>query len=323
VLAGGVLAAGAVLVAVALGSGGPVAPPDAADAQVECVTPAEGCPVVQVAPVPAHPSPVVAPRATGSPYTLRALQMNLCDSGLAHCYTGGRAVTEAAAKIATVAPDIVTLNEVCQRDVLGSLLAAMAAAHPSEPVVAAFQPAWNRSRRAPYRCTDGDSYGDGVIVAAPAAGYRGSVVSGGTYPESMQDPTDDEERGWVCVGVRGEYYGCASHLVAYHPALAARQCAQLLGGEIPGFVGTHGAAPVIVGSDLNLADNGGHTYDVRFCAPFGYYVEDDPGLPSVEPQHFVVSGTLAFRSVVDLDMEGTTDHPALLLTVQAAGAPPR
>jgi len=288
------------------------------DVSVECVTPAEGCPVVLAAPV----APPPGHAASRAPADLRALQMNLCDSGIARdCYTAGRAVTEAAAKIATVAPDIVTLNEICRHDVLGPLLSAMEAAYPSDPVVAVFMPAWHRADRRPYRCTDGDAFGDGVIARVPAAAYRGAVVTGGTYPESMQDQTDNEERGWACLYLRGNFYACASHLVAYRPDLAARQCSELMRSNVPGFVGTHGVAPVVLGSDLNLVDNGGKAYDVRFCVPYGYYVRSDPGEPSVEPQHFVVSDTLAFRSIVDLDMDRTTDHPGLLITVRAGRAP--
>src|SRR4051794_39285269 len=48
--------------------------------------------------------------------SVRVLQMNLCDSGIARCYTG-RSVAEAAAVIRAERPDLVTLNEVCRNDV--------------------------------------------------------------------------------------------------------------------------------------------------------------------------------------------------------------
>ena len=51
-------------------------------------------------------------------------RMNLCDSGLAGCYTG-RSVGEAAAVIRAVTPDLVTVNEVC-RDDLTTLQQALA-----------------------------------------------------------------------------------------------------------------------------------------------------------------------------------------------------
>ncbi len=48
--------------------------------------------------------------------SVRVLQMNLCDSGHAHCYTG-RSVAEASEVIRAEDPDVVTVNEVCQDDV--------------------------------------------------------------------------------------------------------------------------------------------------------------------------------------------------------------
>src|SRR5581483_6694532 len=69
---------------------------------------------------------------------VRALQFNLCDSGLAACYTG-RSVAVAAAVIRQQRPDIVTLNEVCRPDV-SELERAMSEAHPGESVTSAFMP---------------------------------------------------------------------------------------------------------------------------------------------------------------------------------------
>src|SRR4051812_5360187 len=47
------------------------------------------------------------------PAPVRLLQLNLCNSGIAACYTG-RSVAEAATVIRAEAPDLVTLNEICQ-----------------------------------------------------------------------------------------------------------------------------------------------------------------------------------------------------------------
>jgi hypothetical protein len=102
--------------------------------------------------------------------------------------------------------------------------------------------------------------------------------------------------------------------VANHRDLAARQCAELMGDAVPGFVAVHGAGPLVMGGDLNLTDAAAEA-----CVPIGYYRERDP---SVEPlQHFMVTDDLRFRGVVDLDMDRTTDHPALLLTLVAPSRP--
>lgn len=314
---GAVVVACGVVVAVALAPGHPAAVAGGTVPPVECADRAEACPVALIEPGPAPASPPRAAPPVGLPaaYPLVALQMNLCGSGVAtDCYTGARAIREAADRIATATPDIVTLNEVCQRDVLGPLLSAVRAAHPADTVVAAFEPAWNRATRGPFRCTDGDSYGDAVIARAPG-GYRGAVVAGGTYPESMQDQADPEERGWVCVDLTGAYYACTSHLVANHPALAGTQCATLTGTDVPGFVAAHGTAPVVVGADLNLVAAPGSPTGVQRCVPAGWDSGSDTGADAL--QHFLVTGGLTVTNVSALDMAHTTDHPALLLSARA------
>lgn len=292
---------------------------------VHCADPDRACPTARVVGGPAAAPgahPVAATAAHGGPLagpaagrTVRAMQMNLCDSGHARdCYTGGRAVTEAVGKIAAYRPDVVTLNEVCRADVLVTLLSAMHLAHPGGTVVAAFEAAWSPSRHGAFRCTNGDEFGDGVIVSAPAGGYAGSAVNGGTYPSSMQFAPDDEDRGWVCAALTGVLNACTSHLVANHPDLAARQCAELMGDAVPGFVAVHGAGRTIMGGDLNLTGAA-----AQGCVPVGYYTERDPNV--VPFQRFIVTDDLAFRAVADLGMDRTTDHPALLLTLSLPGRP--
>ena len=51
--------------------------------------------------------------------TMSVLQMNLCNSGWAGCYTG-RSVREAAAVIRAERPDVVTLNEICRDDLVAA-----------------------------------------------------------------------------------------------------------------------------------------------------------------------------------------------------------
>jgi hypothetical protein len=67
--------------------------------------------------------------AANAQTTLRVLQMNLCNSGLAGCYEGGRSINEAYNRITGQRPDIVTLNEICSRDV-ARLWEAMASVWP-------------------------------------------------------------------------------------------------------------------------------------------------------------------------------------------------
>src|SRR6476620_9457895 len=116
-----------------------------------------GCVVLAVVLISAEPS-------RGGPTTpegvqadrVRVLQMNLCNSGLAGCYTG-RSVSRAAAVIRAQAPDLVTLNEVCRADV-PVLERAMGGA-----ASAAFQPARNRRTGGAVRCRNGESYGIALL----------------------------------------------------------------------------------------------------------------------------------------------------------------
>src|SRR2546430_14414077 len=108
--------------------------------------------------------------------------MNLCDSGIAGCYTG-RSVTEAATVIRAEAPDVVTLNEVCQDDV-DVLDRALTAVHPGG-TVRAFKAAADRRTGGAFRCRNGQPYGIGLLVhiSTPNLGY---TTSGGIYP--VHDP---------------------------------------------------------------------------------------------------------------------------------------
>ena len=65
------------------------------------------------------------------------LQLNLCNSGRAGCYTG-RAMARAAEVISAEAPDLVTLNEICAGD-LSALHGVFQTVHPGGG-------SWPRSR---------------------------------------------------------------------------------------------------------------------------------------------------------------------------------
>ena len=136
--------------------------------------------------------------------SVRVLQMNLCDSGHAHCYTG-RSVAEASEVIRAEVPDVVTVNEVCQDDV-AALEAVLTGSDGGGgggggrgAVVSAFQAAWDRRTGAAIRCRNGRPYGI-ALVARLAATPRGYDAVGGAYP--MQDAGSPELRAWLCLGPR-------------------------------------------------------------------------------------------------------------------------
>ncbi|WP_446210209.1 hypothetical protein [Micromonospora sp. IBSANI012] len=145
---------------------------------------------------------------TGST-ALRVLQLNLCNSGRAGCYTG-RSVTEAAEVIGAELPDLVTLNEICQDDV-AALERVFAAVHGGGTVVSAFKAAGDRPTGAVTECRNGQPYGVGLLTHL-AAPYPEHTVHSGIHP--TQDVTDPEERPWLCVHVAGVLHACTTHLAA-------------------------------------------------------------------------------------------------------------
>jgi endonuclease/exonuclease/phosphatase (EEP) superfamily protein YafD len=225
---------------------------------------------------------VIAFSITGAARTedLRVLQMNLCNSGLAGCYTG-RSVATAADVIRAQAPDVVTVNEVCQADV-----AVLARGGPS-----AFRAVLDSRTGGATRCRNGDAYGIAILTRRPV-----SRVTGGTY--ATQNPNDPEQRAWLCVDT-GDISACTTHLDARSTAVARSQCRYLLGTVLPAM-----RSPVVLAGDLNLRAG------VRNCLSADERNADDGGF-----QNVVVTGTFAITSTRVLDMRSTTDHPGLLVTL--------
>ncbi|MGO4597153.1 hypothetical protein [Terrabacter sp. 2RAF25] len=246
--------------------------------------------------------PTIGPLDT----TVRVLQMNLCNSGRADCYTGGRAVTKAVALVHEHQPDMVSINEVCRDDVR-VLEQAMSSTLPAAEVVSAFTPAQDRPTRAPVRCQNGQDFGDGVLVAVspPAVGSR---TYSGVYP--VQDSDDPEGRVWVCIALATRFTACTTHATSGDAASALDQCRYLLDSVLPTISPgkQKRASPSILGADLNLPARG--SPDAGACLPSGYQRADDGGLQDV-----VVSPGVGLRSRSVIDMEGTTDHPGLLVDV--------
>ena len=228
--------------------------------------------------------------------------MNLCNSGRAGCYSGGRAVRTAAAVIGHTRPDMVSLNEVCRDDV-HTLELAMSATFHRATVASAFKFAEDRSSKAPVRCQSGQEYGDGVLVLAPSAADRVRRY-GGIYP--MQDPNDVEERVWVCVDLASRFSACTTHAASTDTATALSQCRYLLSSAVRPMHRHDRGGRIIVGGDFNLAAGGAP--NPQACLPPGYQRADDGALQDV-----VVSPSIAVRSHAVIDMRGATDHPALLV----------
>lgn len=233
--------------------------------------------------------------------TLRELQFNLCDSGIAGCYSG-RSVDVAGAVIREERPDVVTLNEVCRDDV-AALAGALSDARHGYVVASAFEPAVDRRTGGPFRCLNGQAYGIGVlaVVAGRERRYR---TYAGRY--RVQNPVDPEERVWVCIDLPGALLACTTHSASTSSAVALAQCRFLLDSALPALRRRTGAPAVLVGADLNLRAHG--VPSSRSCAPRGYQRVDDGALQDV-----IANAAVVLRSHADIGMRRTTDHPALLV----------
>lgn len=233
---------------------------------------------------------------------LQLLQLNLCASGQAGCFTG-RSIAEADTVIRATAPDVVTLNEVCAGDVrtLGRVLADVRRGE----VTSAFIAAPDRPSGEPTRCRDGQEYGIGLLAYIPATAeghtYRGA------YP--MQDRTDPEERVWLCVHATNRFHACTTHLASQNPPVAQAQCRHLLTVTIPGLHARDGYDPTVVAGDFNLRY--GAAPDLRPCVPDGWFRLGDGGL-----QHILATDDFTVRSTRWIDMRRTTDHPGLFVTFE-------
>ncbi|MEV0001845.1 endonuclease/exonuclease/phosphatase family protein [Micromonospora sp. NPDC050980] len=262
--------------------------------------------LLALAGLPAGSSPA---GGTGSG-TLRVLQMNLCNSGRAGCWTG-RAVPRAAEVIAAELPDLVTLNEICRDDVT-MLRRALAADHPGARVVSAFQAAGDRPSGAATRCDNGQPYGIGLLARLDGRGDRPEVHRG-TYP--VQDLADPEERVWLCLHAAAVLHACTTHLANTDGAVALAQCGHLVGTVVPAIRRDDGYAPTVLGGDLNLRAGG--VPDVRSCVPPDYRRIDDGAR-----QQVIATDDLTICCHRAVDMGGSTDHPALLATLAVRGGPP-
>jgi endonuclease/exonuclease/phosphatase family metal-dependent hydrolase len=254
---------------------------------------------------PAAGPPAAGPPAAGSPTgsAVQVLHLNLCNSGIAACYTG-RSVAEAAAVIRAETPDLVTLNEVCQDDV-SALERALADAVPGAAAGSAFQAARDRTTGEPYRCRNGQQYGNGVVSRWPSV--PGSSADLGIYP--TQDGEDPEERAWVCLDVAATpaVAVCTTHLAYTDRAVTIAQCKFLFDTVITGKRTRNGAVPVVMGGDLNL---GSGSPDLASCLP-----ADSARVGDGDVQHVVATPEFVVDSSRTIDLRGATDHPGLLVTL--------
>lgn len=214
------------------------------------------------------------------------LQLNLCHSGVAGCFTGDDAMIKAVAVIADVAPELVTLNEMCREDLPWLAAETGALDHRFTPAL--------KGDGTPVKCTNGDDYGIGLLSwfvptwPEPATGVYAAQSS------------TSERRVWICMGYDG-FTGCTTHLSTNGPT-ALTQCHDLVDGPL---VTAAAAGPAVMAGDWNLKYNG--SPDAQDCVPdSGFYRKGDGSV-----QHVLASDDFGFIETVVIDMDGATDHPGL------------
>ncbi|HET9140208.1 endonuclease/exonuclease/phosphatase family protein, partial [Actinophytocola sp.] len=221
--------------------------------------------------------------------TVRVLQLNICHGGWADCFTGERVTAKAASVIAASRAQVVSVNEACSNDV-EPLRSAMG---PARTMFAAAQLPTGE----PVLCLNGREYGNFIMVAESLAGGPG------VHGRFTAQDRSDEMRSWACLP-GAVLSACTTHLSAYDSTAALAQCRDLL-TRAAGYAVT---GPTVVVGDINLRYRG--RPNVQDCAPAGFYRKGDGSV-----QHVFASNDLGFIAGTAIDMSGTTDHPAWLVTL--------
>jgi hypothetical protein len=288
---------------------------------VQCTPPSDG--VTPSGGVAVRKQETGRPRGTA---TFAALQMNLCDSGIAGCFTG-RAAGKAVQVVLERAPALVTVNEACESEVTERLLPAMLALYPNEWVFWTFAPAAHRGTDEPVRCTPDSRgnqrgrFGNGMVGRLFTGSDPRFSFDGGLFPDDrpapdeLQDRAHAELRSWICA--EALYRACTAHLdnpsatgagTAEQGRVASNQCRHLTGTVATG-------RPTVVVGDLNLGADADTGYSVRGCAPAGWSRHGDGAV-----QHALAGKEFGTATVAVVPMDDTTDHPALLVSYRPAFA---
>ena len=226
------------------------------------------------------------------PSTVVVLQMNLCNSGIAGCYTG-RSVAQGTAVIRAEAPDLVTLNEVCADDV-AVLERALAEAHPDDRVSVHFVEARDPETGTGYRCNNGELFGNAVLHHGD-----GEDTYGGWFADW---DVGDEIRSWGCakVVVGGRLTVCTTH-ISDHARVTVAQCRELFAMLARA---SWARSSLVLAGDLNLPAS-----RLGECGGDRFRVASDDSV-----QHVLVRGDARLvRGRVE--PMRWTDHPALVQVV--------
>jgi endonuclease/exonuclease/phosphatase family metal-dependent hydrolase len=252
--------------------------------------------VAALSPAISSVSPSVA-RSSESAYQI--LQMNLCLSGQAGCYsrtTHTSILDEAAGQIADQDPEAVTLNEVCRAD----------AAELARRTGYRMRFAGVRYGGTPLPCIDPRGrglFGIAVLTKDPITTSQGR-------PFAVQ--ADPEERRWLCASTTGAITVCTAHLSTRQSTVeGAANDAECR--ELRGVLARHEeGGTTLFGGDVNRQSS---------CAPSTMWAaHDTAATQSAGVQHVYGSRSLDEPSVTVAEAT-YTDHDFLLAT--AATAPER
>lgn len=246
------------------------------------------------------------PSRTGSRdgAAFKALQLNLCNSGFAKCYSSGAAIAEGSAKIASLKPNVVTINEICKDDVARVLHPALSRAWPADYTYSVFNPAIDKRNNGPYKCKNGDAYGNAVLGRVAAGKWSDVAAYGAKYAAQVDG---NEQRTFACAHAVGDHFACSTHLAASDEPTALAQCKALMFDAVPylkRLAGASSAASTVVGGDFNLEYDKADKENAQKCVPNGYTRKGDGDV-----QHVVFSNDLHFEDTVKHAMK-RTDHKA-------------
>ena len=189
---------------------------------------------------------------------------------------------------------------------MSTLERALADVVPGGAVVSAFQAAGDGRTGDAFRCRNGQQYGIGVVSRWP------SVPGSSAACWDLPDPgrADPEERAWLCLDAAATpaIAVCTTHLASTKREVAGAQCRYLFGTVIAEMHARDGAAPLVLGGDLNLGIR--RQTRTRVLPPPGSALADDGG-----EQHVVATPEFVVDSSQTIDLRGTTDHPGLLVTL--------
>ena len=209
-----------------------------------------------------------------TPYSV--LQINICNSGYADCYSG-EATTQAGDLINARAPSVVTANEMCASD--------------QEPIRVRTGYAGVFTQSGSQTCTNGSAYGNALL-------FQAGTSIGTPYRLTYNSQNDHTElRTLTCAPAAG-VTACVTHL-------SNRSAKSDQAATMKSVVGDYArGGPTVLGGDWNMAYKGDP--DAQDYVPAGMFRKGDGGVQHVmaSKAHFGFTRTRIMR----LDW---TDHPGL------------